>query len=65
MGIQGIGPAKMQIGDVVCVFIDGDVPFVVHREKASFGAGCFRKWQHEKYYLVGEAYIYGMVDGGW
>jgi len=62
-GHLGIGPSDMQIGDLVCVFIDADVPFVLRREKGQFSTGWFRRCQNEKYHLVGESYVHRMMDG--
>lgn len=53
----------MQIGDLVCAFADGHVPFILRREKCQFGVGWFRKWRNKNYHLVGDSYVHGMMDG--
>jgi len=58
-----IGPSDIRIGDLVCAFIAGDVPFVLRREKVQFGIRWVREWRNEKYHLVGEGYVHGMMDG--
>jgi hypothetical protein len=62
-GHLGLGPLDMRTGDFVCVLIDGDVPFVVRREGGQSGPVWFRKWQTQKYHLVGESYVHKMMDG--
>lgn len=62
-GHLGIGPSDVRIGDLVCILIDGDVPFVVRREEGQSGPRWFRRWQNEKYHLIGESYVHGMMDG--
>lgn len=44
-------PAETQTWDVACVFLGLDVPFVL------------RKIDEDVYVLIGEAYIYGAMDG--
>ncbi|KAF4634341.1 hypothetical protein G7Y89_g3769 [Cudoniella acicularis] len=50
MGYIGLVPAQSKKGDVVCVVEEARMPFVFRR------AG-------EVYQLVGEAYVYGIMDG--
>ncbi|KAE8450834.1 hypothetical protein EG329_005747 [Mollisiaceae sp. DMI_Dod_QoI] len=50
-GKAGLVPAETQPWDVVCVIMGLDVPFVL------------RKIDADAYVLVGEAYIYGAMDG--
>jgi hypothetical protein len=50
-GRLGLGPESVQPGDSVAVFGGGDVPFILG---ASDG---------EKFQLVGEAYVDGIMDG--
>lgn len=49
-GYMGIGPPGMRPDDSICVFLGGNVPWVVRREG------------HE-YTLVGECYVHGIMDG--
>ena len=49
-GYMGIGPPGMQPGDSVCVFLGGNVPWIVRQE------------DHE-YMLVGECYVHGIMNG--
>lgn len=49
-GYMGIGPPRMRKGDLICVFLGGNVPWVVRRD------GC-------EYELVGECYVHGIMDG--
>jgi hypothetical protein len=48
----GLGPAAMQLGDIVCILFGGHVPFVLRPVN-----GIFR--------LVGECYVYDLMDGEW
>ena len=50
-GKPGLGPAHMKSGDVICVFIGGETPFIIRGEN------------HGAYRLIGEAYIYGLMEG--
>ena len=49
-GYMGVGPPGMQPGDSVCVFLGGNVPWVVRQEGS-------------EYTLVGECYVHGIMDG--
>lgn len=49
-GYMGIGPPGMRSGDSICVFLGGNVPWVVRQEG------------HE-YELIGECYVHGIMDG--
>ena len=49
-GYMGLGPAHMQPGDLVCVFLGGLVPWVVRS-------------QGEAYSMVGECYVHGLMNG--
>lgn len=46
----GLGPNGMQSGDLIALFEGGKVPFVVRKKG-------------EKYKLVGECYIHGIMSG--
>lgn len=50
-GFMGIAPAGAQVGDLVCIFRKGDVPFVLR----PIGGG-----YHE---LVGDCFVHGIMDG--
>ena len=48
----GLFPRGTQIGDHVCVFTGACVPFVIRRHETE-----------DKYQLVGECYVHGIMDG--
>ena len=48
----GLFPQGTEVGDQVCVFTGGWVPFVIRRHQAKDG-----------YQLVGECYLHGIMDG--
>jgi hypothetical protein len=50
-GYVGVGPANMQSGDLVCIFLGSGLPFLI------------RPLEEGRYILVGEAYVHGIVDG--
>jgi hypothetical protein len=50
-GHVGLGPKRVQNGDLVCAFIGANVPFVL------------RHVQWGRFELVGECYVYGIMDG--
>jgi hypothetical protein len=49
-GYMGVGPGCLGEQDIVCVFLGGKVPFVLHRE-------------HSEYLLLGESYVHGIMEG--
>lgn len=51
-GYVGLAPDDAQTGDVVCILFGALVPFVL-REKVG----------RRQYQLIGEAYVYGIMDG--
>ena len=53
-GYLGLSHEGFHIGDVVCVFTGGEVPFLL-REGGASGNGMFQ--------LLGECYIHGVMDG--
>ncbi|KAF2804652.1 uncharacterized protein BDZ99DRAFT_149700 [Mytilinidion resinicola] len=55
-GYLGIGPVGIRSGDLVCIILDADVPFVL-RKSAANGAG------NAQFELVGECYVHGIMDG--
>ena len=50
-GYIGLGPIDITIGDTVCVFLGGDLPFVL------------RPLHGGKWRLLGEAYCHNIMDG--
>ena len=50
----GLGPAKAQKGDIVCILFGCSVPVVLRKIETS---------QVPAYILVGEAFIYNMMEG--
>lgn len=50
-GYVGLVPAHSRPGDIICVIFGAIVPFVL------------RKLQNEQYELIGEAYVFGIMDG--
>ncbi|KAG4428043.1 hypothetical protein IFR05_016471 [Cadophora sp. M221] len=51
LGYLGLGPPLIELGDRICVFLGFDTPFVV------------RPRDGEGYLLVGECYVYGLMNG--
>ena len=51
-GYMGLAPKHIQVGDHICVFFGGKVPFALRKEKNA-------DW----YTLVEEAYLHGFMDG--
>ncbi|KAF2810809.1 HET-domain-containing protein [Mytilinidion resinicola] len=49
-GFVGLAPLRVQVGDVVCILLGGDVPYLLRK--------C-----GESYILVGEAYVHGIMYG--
>jgi hypothetical protein len=49
-GVLGLGPALLGEGDLCCVMFGAQVPFILRRVG-------------EKYKLVGEAYVHGVMKG--
>ena len=49
-GYIGLGPPEVQDGHLVTVLLGGQVPFILSR-------------QQEKFRLVGECYVHGLMDG--
>lgn len=50
-GLMGLGPEKMQSGDVVCVFLGAPVPMIL------------RTSHDAKFLVVGDCYIQGIMNG--
>ncbi|KAH6722940.1 heterokaryon incompatibility protein-domain-containing protein [Leptodontidium sp. MPI-SDFR-AT-0119] len=51
LGYLGLGPLRIEVGDRICVFLGFDTPFVI------------RPRDEGGYVLVGECYIYGLMNG--
>jgi hypothetical protein len=49
-GYIGLGPPEVQDGHLVTVLLGGQVPFILSK-------------QQEKFRLVGECYVHGLMDG--
>ena len=49
-GYMALGPANVQPHDLMCVFVGGDVPFILR----PYG---------DEYKLIGECYVHGVMDG--
>ncbi|ERF70936.1 hypothetical protein EPUS_06721 [Endocarpon pusillum Z07020] len=49
---MGLFPAGTKVGDQICVFLGGHIPFVVRPSETS---GAFQ--------LIGECYVHGIMDG--
>lgn len=47
---MGLGPEGAQKGDMVCVLLGGNVPFLLRRNE-------------RHYLLVGESYVHGFMEG--
>lgn len=56
-GYFGLVPDRAQPADVVCCLLGSGVPFVLREVKTS------RRGERKYFTLVGEAYIYGLMDG--
>lgn len=50
-GFVGVGPASLRAGDQLCIFVGAHVPYIVAEKEGG------------RYGLVGDAYVYGIMDG--
>jgi hypothetical protein len=50
-GFVGLGPCDVEIGDVICIFLGGLVPYVLRQESDGI------------YSLIGEAYVHDIMYG--
>jgi hypothetical protein len=50
-GFIGLAPSNVELGDVICIFLGGHVPYVLRQES------------DKAYNLVGEAYVHGIMYG--
>jgi hypothetical protein len=55
-----IAPPGMKEGDMVCLFMGAQVPFILRPLLAS---GVEGSGKEQSYALVGECYVHGMMDG--
>ena len=58
-GFIGLVPEHAMSGDMICIFKRARVPFLL-RQNAEVG---IRGTSTQTYFLVGECYIHGMMDG--
>ncbi|PMD28931.1 hypothetical protein L207DRAFT_380461, partial [Hyaloscypha variabilis F] len=49
-GYMGLAPSTAREGDLVCVLLGGDVPFILRPSKSNYS-------------LIGESYVHGIMDG--
>ncbi|OAK93948.1 hypothetical protein IQ06DRAFT_298698 [Phaeosphaeriaceae sp. SRC1lsM3a] len=54
-GHMGIGPLRMREGDVIAILFGSTIPFVLRHVEGSA----------DRYMLLGECYIHGIMDGEW
>ena len=52
-GHVGLAPARAEPGDCICIIFGSPVPFIL------------RASTEGKFVLIGEAYVYGIMDGEW
>ncbi|KAF2177862.1 HET-domain-containing protein [Zopfia rhizophila CBS 207.26] len=50
-GYLGLGPKEFQLGDIVCIFLGSGTPHAI------------REATKDKFHLVGELYVHGIMDG--
>ena len=53
----GLGPRGTQLGDLICILFGCSVPVILRPQMDSSGSDIMH------YEIVGESYIYGMMDG--
>ena len=58
-GEPAVGPVNTQVGDTVALLQGGNVPYVLRR----YTEGHERGRGGSRYYFIGEAYVYGAMDG--
>lgn len=56
-GLFGLAPGRAEVGDLVCLLKGGTVPFIL-RQEIKKETDSEVKWS-----FVGEAYIYGVMNG--
>jgi hypothetical protein len=60
-GYIGLGPPNTRVGDEVFILDGGTVPFLLRSERESLRF--FVGELHNPYTLVGDCYVYGIMDG--
>jgi hypothetical protein len=50
-GYVGLGPISMLPGDVICIFLGAQLPYILRRTETDL------------YKLIGEGYVHGIMDG--
>ncbi|KAJ3454430.1 hypothetical protein MRS44_018324 [Fusarium solani] len=55
-GMIGLGKQDVEVGDVVCILLGGDMPFILRQAEA-----CGNNIIYCKY--IGQAYVHGIMDG--
>ena len=53
----GLGPKGTRVGDLICILYGCSVPVILRPERDPLG------YEIKHYEIVGESYIYGMMDG--
>ncbi|PMD36860.1 hypothetical protein L207DRAFT_385789, partial [Hyaloscypha variabilis F] len=54
-GRIGLGPGFVKEGDMVCIFIDGNMPFILRPSISTD--------ENSYYTVLGEAYVDGVMEG--
>jgi hypothetical protein len=62
-GFIGLGPPDTKVGDWICVFAGGKMPFVVRDLGGGKGKGVQGREQENQCRLLGDAYVHGLMDG--
>jgi hypothetical protein len=57
-GYLGVVTGKARVGDLVCLLLGAAVPFILRKVEEGCGKGTNRHFK-----LVGEAYVYGLMNG--
>ena len=50
-GFLGLGPKRAEPGDMICIFMGGQTPYIIRRGEGG------------RYRLIGDAYVHGIMDG--
>lgn len=58
----GLAPMGTQVGDIICILLGCSVP-VILREHRTPASDLFPAGEFEYFELIGEAYVYGLMDG--
>jgi hypothetical protein len=63
-GYLGLGPSTMAPGDAVYAIAGGCTPFILRERPSDIASSDNKTPEAElEYYLIGEAYIHGLMDG--